>query len=304
MKIAILYGGTSTEHKISIQTGLAIAEAISGSFELDMVDYNGDFGQVLNNLLESDLVFNALHGGSGENGDIQSYLDLHQIPYTGSGSRASKIAMDKNISKIIAQSVSIPTPNWLLIKIDRNIGIRLQDFDTSKFKLPYVVKPSDEGSTYGLSIVYDESELPEAIGCAFEFSNEILIEEYIPGRELTVGILGDRALPVIEIQPSHDLYDFDCKYVEGLSKYVVPAQLSDILIKNITADALKIYQTLDCRHYARVDFRINENNEHYFLEINTLPGMTSTSLLPKAAKAAGLEFSDLIKTIINLAKEG
>ena len=303
MKIAILYGGTSTEHKISIQTGLAIAEAISGSFDLDMVDLNANLGEVLNNLLESDLVFNALHGGNGENGDIQSYLDLHQIPYTGSGSRASKIAMDKNISKIIAQSVSIPTPNWVLIKIDRNIGIRLQDFDASKFKMPYVVKPSDEGSTYGLSIVHDESELPEAIGCASEFSNEILIEEYIPGRELTVGILENRTLPIIEIQPSHNIYDYECKYLEGLSKYIVPAKLSDILTKNISADALKIYQTLDCRHYARVDFRINEKNEYYFLEINTLPGMTSTSLLPKAAKAAGLEFSDLIKTIINLAKQ-
>ena len=154
---------------------------------------------------------------------------------------------------------------------------------------------------FGLTIVNEESELEEAISFAAEFGDEILIEEFILGRELTVGILGDKPLPIVEIKPSHNLYDYECKYTEGMSEYVVPAELSDSLERSLSEDALNIYKTIGCRHYARVDFRLNEAGEHYLLEINTLPGMTATSLLPKAAKAAGLEFPDLIDTIIKIA---
>ena len=301
MNISILYGGVSTENKISIQTGFAVAEAIKGIYNIEMVDLVKEIYQSPHNLLDADLVFNALHGGDGENGTIQAYLDLHHIAYTGSGSKASNISMDKNISKLIAQSVTIPTPKWVLIKRDQNSGLKLQNYNTPKFTYPYVVKPSNEGSAYGLSIVYDESELPEAIDRAAGYSDEILIEEYIPGRELTVGILGKKSLPIVEIIPSHNIYDFECKYTEGMSKYMVPADLSDSLIRKISEDALKIYNTIGCRHYARADFRLNGKDEYYFLEINTLPGMTSTSLLPKAAKAAGLEFPDLIDIIIKIA---
>ena len=301
MKISIIYGGASTEHKISIQTGLAIAEAIKGIHNLEMINIDKEIYQTPHNLLDADLVINALHGGDGENGTIQAYLDLYHISYTGSGSKASKIAMDKNISKLIAQSVKILTPNWILIKRAQHTGFKLHNNEAIKFTYPYVVKPSNEGSTYGLSIVYDESELSEAIGKAAEYSDEILIEEYIFGRELTVGILGNKSLPIVEIVPSHDLYDYECKYTKGMCEYIVPADLSDSLVRKLSEDTLKIYNTIGCRHYARADFRLNEKNEYYFLEINTLPGMTSTSLLPKAAKAAGLEFPDLIDTIIKIA---
>ena len=301
MKISIIYGGASTEHKISIQTGLAIAEAIKGIHNLEMINIDKEIYQTPHNLLDADLVINALHGGDGENGTIQAYLDLHNIAYTGSGSKASKIAMDKNISKLIAQSIRIPTPNWVIIKKNPFAGIKLQDYKFPKFTHPYIVKPSNEGSTYGISIVNDESELSEALGRAAEYSNEIIIEEYIPGRELTVGILGNKPLPIIEIKPSHDLFDFECKYIEDMSEYMVPANLSDSLVRKLSEDALKIYNTIGCRHYARADFRLDEKGKYYFLEINTLPGMTSTSLLPKAAKAAGLEFTDLIDTIIKIA---
>ena len=301
MNISILYGGASTEHKISIQTGFAVAEAIKDIYNLEMVNLDKEIYQSPHNLLDADLVFNALHGGDGENGTIQAYLDLHHITYTGSGAKASKIAMDKNISKLIAQSIKIPTPKWVLIKRDPNSGLKLQNYNTPKFTYPYVVKPSNEGSTSGLSIVYDEFELPEAIDIAAGYSDEILIEEYIPGRELTVGILGKKSLPIVEILPSHNFYDFECKYTEGLSEYKVPADLSDSLVRKISEDALKIYNTIGCRHYARADFRLNGKDEYYFLEINTLPGMTSTSLLPKAANAAGLEFPDLIDIIIKIA---
>jgi len=302
MKIVILYGGMSSEHKISIKTAFAIAEAISKKFDIDMVHLNGHISTHLKKMLSSDLVINALHGGDGENGTIQAYLDLHHIPYTGSGAKASKISMDKNISKIIAQSINILTPKWFLVKRTKDSGIKLHDGDISKFDLPFVVKPSDEGSTHGLTIIQEIDDLEEAIARAFEFGDEILIEKFISGRELTVGVLGDKALPIVEIKPSHDHYDYDCKYREGLSDYVIPAKLPDSLGERISKDAIRIHEALGCRHYSRVDFRINDNDEYYFLEINTLPGMTSTSLLPKAAKAAGLDFIDLIQTIINMAK--
>ena len=301
MNISILYGGTSTEHNISIQTGLAIAEAIKDRYNLDMINLESEIYNAPQLLVGSDLVFNALHGGDGENGSIQSFLDLHHIPYTGSGAKPCKIAMDKNITKLIAKSVDIQTPNWILLKRNQHTGMQLHDNQPSKFSYPYVVKPSCEGSTFGLTIVKEESELEEAISHASEYGDEILIEEFIPGRELTVGILGNKPLPVVEIKPSHDLYDYECKYTEGMSEYFVPAELSDALIRSLSEDALKIYKTIGCRHYARADFRLNEAGEHYLLEINTLPGMTSTSLLPKAAKAAGLEFPDLIDTIIKIA---
>ena len=301
MNISILYGGTSTEHKISIQTGLAVAEAMKDRYKLDMINLGAEIYNSPHLLLDTDLVFNALHGGEGENGSIQAFLDMHHIPYTGSGSKACKIAMDKNITKLIAKSVNIPTPNWILLKKNQHTGIHLQDNQSPKFSYPYVVKPSNEGSTFGLTIVKDESKLEDAIGLAAEFGDEIIIEEFIPGREITVSILGNKPLPIIEIKPSHDLYDYECKYTEGMSDYNVPADLSDSLARKISEDALKIYKTIGCQHYARADFRLNEKDEHYLLEINTLPGMTSTSLLPKAAKAVGLEFPELIDTIIKLA---
>ena len=301
LNISILYGGASTEHKISIQSGLAIAEAMKDRYNLDMINLDSEIYNAPQLLVGSDLVFNALHGGDGENGSIQSFLDLHHIPYTGSGAKPCKIAIDKNITKLISKFVDIQTPNWILLKRNQYTGMQLHDNQPSKFSYPYVVKPSSEGSTFGLTIVKEESELKEAISHASEYGDEILIEEFIPGRELAVGILGNKPLPVVEIKPSHGLYDYECKYTEGLSEYFVPAELSDSLERSLSEDALKLYKTIGCRHYARADFRLNEAGEHYLLEINTLPGMTSTSLLPKAAKAAGLEFPDLIDTIIKLA---
>ena len=301
MNISILYGGASAEHKISIQTGMAIADAIKDRYSLDMINLEPEIYNSPQLLIGTDLVFNALHGGDGEDGSIQSFLDLHHIPYTGSGAKSSKIAMDKNITKLIAKSVDIQTPNWVLLKLNQHTGMQLHDNQSPKFSYPYVVKPSSEGSTFGLTIVKQESELKKAIDHAAEFGDEILIEEFIPGRELTVSILGNKPLPIVEIKPSHNLYDYECKYTEGMSEYIVPAELSDSLERSISEDALKIYKTIGCRHYARVDFRLNESGEHYLLEINTLPGMTATSLLPKAAKSAGLEFPELIDTIIKMA---
>tara|TARA_B100001250_G_scaffold107612_1_gene90767 strand:- start:155 stop:1069 length:915 start_codon:yes stop_codon:yes gene_type:complete len=301
LKIAILYGGFSAEHKVSIQTGIAVAEAIKGSHDLDMINMNAEIYSSPHLLYGFDLVFNALHGGDGENGNIQSFMDSHHIHYTGSGSKACKIAMDKNITKLIANSIEVSTPGWIMLNRSLRNNLELHDNNSPKFSYPYVVKPVSEGSTFGLSIVRKESELFDAITLASEYSENIMIEEYIPGRELTVGVLGNKALPVVEIFPSHDLYDYDCKYSDGLCKYSVPAKISDGVERAIKTDAIKIYKAIGCRHYARVDFRLNEAGQHYMLEINALPGMTASSLLPKAAKSAGLGFDNLIDAIISLA---
>jgi len=300
LKIAVIFGGTSSEKDISILSGLSVTEALSGKYETEVIHIGEDISILPEKLLEVDIVFIALHGGIGENGDMQSFLDLHHISYSGSAAKASKLAMDKHLSKMIAKTESVSTPEWILIKSD-NYSTQLLNQNSIKFDFPYIVKPADEGSTVGLSLINEEGEIEDAIVLAGKYSTNILIEEYIPGRELTVGILGTKALPIVEIIPDNELYDYDCKYTKGKSNYTVPAKLPDATTRKIQDDALKIYKAIGCRHYARVDFRLNENNEHYFLEINTLPGMTSTSLLPMAAKAAGLDFPELIETIIKIA---
>ena len=300
MKIAIILGGASSEKSISILTGLSVAEALSKKHDTEAIHIGSDLSILPEKLLGSNIVFNALHGGTGENGDLQSFLDVHHIPYCGSGAKASKLAMDKHLSKMIAKSESVPTPEWILIKSD-SYSTQLLNENALKFDFPYIVKPADEGSTVGLSLVNNEDEIENAIEVAGKHSTSILVEEYIPGRELTVGILGTKVLPIVEIISDHQLYDYECKYSKGKSQYKVPADLPEKVTRKIQDDALKIYKAIGCRHYGRVDFRLNEKNEHYFLEINTLPGMTSTSLLPMAAQAAGLEFPDLVDTIIKIA---
>jgi len=300
LKIAIVLGGASSEKDISILTGLSVAEALSGKHDTEVIHIGSDISILPEKLLGFNIVFNALHGGIGENGDIQSFLDLHHITYCGSAAKASKLAMDKHLTKMIAKTESVPTPEWRLIKFDK-YSTQLLNENAIKFDFPYIVKPADEGSTVGLSLVNSLDDLEGAIEIAGKHSTNILIEEYIAGRELTVGVLGSKTLPIVEIIPDHVLYDYDCKYTKGKSQYKVPAELPEKVTRKIQDDALKIYKAVGCRHYGRIDFMLNESNKHYFLEINTLPGMTSTSLLPMAAQAAGLDFPDLVDTITKIA---
>ena len=293
-------GGICSEKEISMKTGMSIAENIDPRYQIECIQLEDDYTQLSNRLQSSDLVFNALHGGMGENGDIQSFMDMYKINYTGSGAKASTLAMDKQITKLIASAENIPTPQWILLRVDNIIGANLIE-ESDKFTYPVVIKPNGEGSTMGLSIIKDPSAIDIAIEQASEYSNEIIVEEYIPGREITVGILGNKALPIVEIFPNHDIYDYECKYTEGMSRYVVPAEILPELTHQIQQDALKLYKAMGCRHYARVDFRLNPENQYYLLEINTLPGLTLTSLLPKAALATGLDYPSLIETIINIA---
>ncbi|MCH7763986.1 MAG: D-alanine--D-alanine ligase [Candidatus Marinimicrobia bacterium] len=293
--IAVIMGGLSSEREISLQSGKAMQLACEHlGYETISVVFEKDIIQHLDTLLNVDLVLIALHGGMGENGRIQGMFESLGIRYTGSDALSSAICMDKHISKLLAEDVGILTPGWMRIK-------KSEPKNTSQIKFPCVVKPNSEGSTIGLTIVEHENQLKEAINTAFDYDNEILIEDYITGKELTVSVVDDNILPIIEIQPSHGLYDYECKYSKGMTEYICPAELDNKLSDEIKETTLKIYNLLKCRHYGRVDFRLDENNQHWFLEVNTLPGMTETSLVPKAAKAVGLTFDQLVQKIINQA---
>jgi len=234
-----------------------------------------------------------LHGGKGENGVIQGLLDSLNLPYNGSGVLASSIGMEKSLTKQLARSYGIQTPDW---KVFRDMN------ESKKYipdEFPVVVKPSADGSTVGLSFVRDQAEIAKAVELAAKYDGDIMIENYIKGRELTVTIIGQQVFPIIEIIPKHKFYDYECKYQKGMSEYICPAELSKELTGKIQNSALDIFNILHCSGYARADFILDKNNNPWFLEINTLPGMTATSLVPKSAISAGISFNDLIQMIIN-----
>jgi D-alanine-D-alanine ligase len=256
-------------------------------------------------LKDTDVVFIALHGGAGENGTVQALLELAGVPYTGSAVLSSAIAMDKDMSKKIFERESIPTPRWTVVssRPSGDYGDCINDV-LEGFDLPFVVKPADGGSTIGLTIVKSEDQLAEALREAGELSGKIMVEDFIEGRELTVAVLDGEPLPVVEIIPSHEYYDYECKYSPGMSEYVVPAEIDDRLAEELQLLGEKAYRALDCTGYARVDFRVSPQGEPFCLEVNTLPGMTTTSLVPKAAKAAGILFAELVERICDLAVKG
>ena len=248
----------------------------------------------------ADLVFIALHGGFGENGGIQALLEMMGMPYTGSGPLSSAMAMDKDVSNRLFQQAGVHTAPWLLVgREDEAEGV--SERIVGAFGFPCVIKPNDQGSTVGLTIVDRPEGLRDAVELALKYSAEVLIERYIPGRELTVAILGDEALPVVEIHPEHGVYDYACKYRKGLSAYTVPAEIPKAAEQEIQSQALKAFRALKCKGYGRVDFRFDPEAGFFCLEVNSLPGMTETSLVPKAARAAGLSFEHLVARIMELA---
>lgn len=332
MKIAVLLGGTSAERDVSLSTGIAIAralkenghevQAIDCAYGAKPVDFLGaDTGQIIRvtpseiekekpaldrNIFAAveylirekiEVVFNALHGGYGENGQLAALLDLAGIPYTGSGALASGLGMNKHLSKVIFQANGVPTAPWE--KYSRREGADAAILAARE--LPLVVKPNEQGSTVGLSIVRQPGELSAALERAFQYGDVTLVEKYIPGRELTVSVLGGEALPIIEIIPESGFYDYEAKYQGGKTRYVVPAELPEELAAKIREAGAGAYHALGCRGYARVDFRLQDDGQFFCLEVNTLPGMTPTSLVPKAAKAVGIGFNELMERIVSLA---
>ena len=291
-KIAVLMGGPGEEREISLKSGKAILLALEAiGYDVLDVTLENTLGDIISDLQSVDLVFLGLHGSIGENGTIQGFLESLGIKYTGSNQLSSAICMDKNISKIIARGSKVNTPDWKIVTRDQNLSE-----DNSEF--PLVTKPNDQGSTVGLTIVHDETELGPALNLAFNYSSSVMVEQFIEGRELTVTLIGGKALPICEVIPSHELYDYECKYSSGMSKYICPAQIDLDLTERIQEITERLFSVLKCRHYSRADFRLDHEDNLWFLEMNTLPGMTDTSLAPMAAKAAGLSFNDLIDRIV------
>lgn len=252
----------------------------------------------------TDLVFIGLHGKWGEDGTLQSILELKGLKYTGSGILASALAMDKGKSKAIFHQYGISVHPGFVIQKNRFEFEEILKRVKKDLSFPAVVKPNDQGSTFGLTICQNESLFPEALEFAFTFSDYVIIEKFVPGRELTVGVLDNKALPVLEIIPKHELYDYECKYTKGMSEYVVPAQIPSDLFSLLQNQALLAYNSLGCKDYARVDFKLTPSGEVFCFEVNTLPGMTSTSLLPKMAAAIDISFENLIELIINKSLNG
>src|SRR3954470_8421642 len=336
-KITLFLGGTSSERDVSLASGVRIAAALrERGYQVKTVDpavgplsaedekkilaggvkaappsedelrrmARESLPKLVKNIPspeEADVVFLGLHGGYGEDGTIQALLDVVGVPYTGSGHLASAIAMDKDVSKQLFQHDGVPTAQWVLLR-EPGIGNRESVAAIKKLGLPLIVKPSKQGSTVGLSIVKKEAELQAAIDEAFRFDDEVLVEEFIPGRELTVSILGGEALPVGEIIPKHEIYDYECKYTPGMAVEEFPAKLSQAESQRVQDFARKAFAALKLRGCARIDFRMSSRDgEFYCLEANTLPGMTGTSLAPQAAAAAGISFPELCDRIVKLA---
>ena len=303
MKICILHGGFSSEREVSLNTGKSVYDAISDIYDPIIYDWDGDYKSMYDTVKNIDLVFIALHGGDGEDGTIQKYLESKNIKFTGSSSCASEKAMDKNISKLLCVKHNIPTPKWFVT--GRSDKYNNWEIDSSEqlFLNDFVIKPTNEGSSIGISIIekgYDEDLIKKALLNAFDLSDTIMVEEFIDGRELTVSILDDKVLPIVEIIPKGDYYDYKCKYTKFQTDYIVPAEINKKTEELLSAYSLKIHKLIGCGVYSRVDFRLSKEGKVFFLEINTLPGFTDTSLFPKAAQAYGLSYKELIKKIIEI----
>ena len=294
-RVAVMMGGLSREREISLKTGKAILKALTEKgYMVTSIDVGSDIVQKL--VKEKiECAFLALHGRFGEDGAIQGMLELMRIPYTGSGVLASSLAMHKIMSKKFFLCEKIPTPCFEVFQREEI----MKDLPKkTSFPLPVVVKPAREGSTIGISIVRKDEELGPALKKAGEYDEEILVEEFMKGKEITVGILEDIPLPIIEIVPKSGFYDYHSKYTKGETQYILPARIPREKYLYAQEISLKAFQTLACSGVARVDLMTDENENPFVIDVNTMPGMTETSLLPKAASYAGIPFGDLVERIL------
>jgi D-alanine-D-alanine ligase len=338
MKIIVLLGGESAERRVSLLSGETVARALADRghevYKVDLIDpvrivpahvalFREEVGEKppklsdlprftprrLAALMETldrqrpDLVFPMLHGGMGEDGRLQAALEMVGLPFAGSGSLASALAMNKPVAKALFRTAGIPTPDDIVIPPGQAEANAVADRIKKAFGFPAVLKPDALGSTVGLSILQDESGLDEALQAITSMNYKVLIEPYIPGRELTVAMLGDQALPPVEIRPHSGLYDYHSKYTSGQTDYLCPAPLSDEETERLKAYGLAAHRVLGCRHYGRADFRVTDDGRPFCLEVNTIPGMTAHSLVPKAAAALSISFEELVDRIANMAVE-
>jgi D-alanine-D-alanine ligase len=292
-KIGVLCGGTSSERDISLMSGKAVFAAIKRlGLKTVLIDVNKNVAEKLKKE-KIDIACIMLHGTPGEDGTIQGLLEVMGIPYTGCGVFSSSASIDKIVSKKMFEYAKIPTAKWTVVE-------KMKPFDEIAF--PVVVKPASQGSAIGVSIVKSKKEFEKAVKLAFSYEDRILVEKYVKGIEVTAGVLNGKSLPVIEIVPKGKFYDFKSKYTVGQSTHVIPARLPKTVLKRIQNIALKVYEEFRCNGTCRVDMIVDKNNKIYVLELNTLPGMTKTSLFPDAAKHIGMNFDDLVLEILKSAK--
>ena len=292
-KIGVLMGGLSAEREVSLKSGAAVHTALlARGYDAVAIDVGRDAAQVL--ARESvEVAFICLHGRLGEDGAVQGLLEVMGIPYTGSGVMASALAMNKIFAKTVFAANGLTVAPYRVLR-------RGEALDPARlgFSLPVVIKPSQEGSSVGVSIVKDKTGIGPALTEAFRYDDEALVEQFIKGREIQVGILADRAVGAIEIVPKKEFYDFEAKYTAGMAEHILPAPLDAPLYEKVLREGERAHAALGCSGYSRVDFLVTEAGECFLLEVNTLPGMTALSLLPEIAGGAGIGFEELVERII------
>lgn len=296
MEILLVGGGSSGEAEVSLKTTAAMERGLQqAGYQVQRLILNNEF-EVINHWSERyRLVMLGLHGRRSEDGLLQALLDQYDIPYTGAGAQASVRAFHKSLSKVIFRKEELPTAPW-----EVHDHVPGEPLARGHLELPFVIKPDNEGSTLGLSVIRRESDLEAAANVSGSY-RRLIYERFISGRELTVAVLGGKALPIVEIFPGHELYDYQSKYIKGLSRYQCPAELEPELARKIQSLAVKAMESLGVQVYGRVDLRLDEQGQPWLLEINTLPGMTETSLFPMAARAAGIQFPELMHTLVELS---
>ena len=305
MKIAVLYGGVSKEREVSISSSKGIMKALEeNGHEVIGIDFHPKkLHEIIE--LEVDLVFIGLHGKFGEDGSIQGLLDMLNIPYVGSGVMASAVAMDKFKAKQLFQYQNIPVAKGERFRITKTTDVKdIAEQIHNAFNLPFVVKPNREGSTLGLTIIKKQEQTENALKKAAKSDEFVLVEEFIQGKELTVPVMGkmneEIALPIIEIVPKNELYDYESKYVEGGSEHIIPAEIDEELTNRIKQYAILAHQVLGCETYSRADFLLADDQTPYILEVNTLPGMTPTSLFPDSASKHNMSYNEMIEKFVQL----
>jgi len=297
-KVAVLMGGVAAEREISLKSGLAIFEALkSKKVDVTLLDIT-KVEHLLDLSGKFERVFNAIHGRWGEDGGVSAILGAINLPYTGSDMASSALSMDKLRTKWLWQGIGLSTPGFLAVSV-------LQPFEPTSYSMgfPVIVKPVREGSSLGMKKANSLNELVEAIAFAQQYDNEILVEKWIVGREFTCSIVDGIALPLIELKTSHDFYDFDAKYKSNDTEYLCPVNLEREQEEEIKKLSLRAFHALGAKDWGRVDLMLDDNNQAWLIELNTIPGMTDHSLVPMAAKSIGLSFADLVVLLISLAKK-
>jgi len=308
-RIAVLMGGPSAEHEISLKSGQGVVAALSRrGWETSGIiiphelttDETRQYARLALERAGTELVFIALHGPFGEDGAIQQLCEDLSLPYTGSSVQASCLGLDKVASRLRFEQAGLHVPSWQLVSPTMDAGCERA---LEQLRFPVVVKPTNQGSSIGVSIATHHGELVDAMSEAARYDTRLLLEEFVRGRELTVGILGDEALPVIGIRPARRFFDYTAKYTPGMTEYEVPAMLDEGLARQVQASGLLAHQALGCRHFSRVDLILNEGNQPVILEVNTIPGLTAVSLLPKAAACVGISYDELCERLLLMALE-